>query len=191
MIPMIAAYVRVSTAGQKTDLQRKEIAAWANAHGIDDIRWYEDVITGKSTKRPGLDALQADVFAGKVKTILIWKLDRLGRSMIDAMNIIVDWCNKDVRLVSVTQQIDLSGTIGHIVAAVLLGIGQKELEHIRERQAAGIALAKERGAYTGRQKGTTKATPSRAKELRNQGFKIKEIAQAMGVSESSIKRYLN
>ena len=87
--------------------------------------WYEDKISGKSTKRPGLDALKADIFAGKIKTIIIWKLDRLGRTMIEAMNLIADWCNQDVRLISVTQQIDLNNTIGHMIAAVLLGVAAK------------------------------------------------------------------
>ena len=65
---MIAAYLRVSTDSQKTDLQRKEIEAWAKTHGMAELIWYEDKISGKSTKRPGLDALKADIFAGKVKT---------------------------------------------------------------------------------------------------------------------------
>jgi len=95
-----------------------------------------------------------------------------------------------VRIVSVTQQIDLSGVVGQIVASVLLGLGEIELSNIRERQAAGVAVAKKKGVYQGRKSGTTKAKPTRAHELRSQGLKLKDVASALGVSTSTVKRYL-
>jgi DNA invertase Pin-like site-specific DNA recombinase len=95
-----------------------------------------------------------------------------------------------VRVVSVTQQIDLSGTVGHLVAGVLFAIAEIELQHTRERQAAGITAAKVKGIYTGRAKGATKAKPSRAKELKKQGLTAPEIAQVLDVSERTVWRYL-
>jgi DNA invertase Pin-like site-specific DNA recombinase len=80
--------------------------------------------------------------------------------------------------------------MGQIIAAVLFGFAQIELEHIRERQRAGIAAARERGVYTGRVKGTTKGRPERARQLRAQGLKIAEIANAMGISVPTTARYL-
>ena len=68
-----------------------------------------------------------------------------------------DWCDRKLRVVSVTQMIDFGGTVGKMIAAILLGIGEMEQETRRERQAAGIAVAKERGIYTGRPKGAVKA----------------------------------
>ncbi|MDB5352391.1 MAG: hin 6 [Planctomycetota bacterium] len=93
-------------------------------------------------------------------------------------------------MVVVTQQIDLGGAVGRMVASVLFGLAEIELEYRRERQAAGIAVAKRRGAYHGRQKGTTKAKPGRARQLRDQGLSVAEIAKALAVSDRSVFRYL-
>jgi DNA invertase Pin-like site-specific DNA recombinase len=75
------------------------------------------------------------------------------------------------------------------VAGVLFGIAEIEREHIRERQAAGIAAAKGKGVYTGRKKGTTKATPERARALREKGLKNGEIAVALNVTERTVRNY--
>lgn len=77
-----------------------------------------------------------------------------------------------------------------MTASVLFGIAEIELRHAKERQAAGIALAKQRGAYSGRRKGTTRAQPARARTLRAQGLTILEIAQALGVKERTVFNYL-
>lgn len=187
---MIAAYIRVSSKEQNSDLQRVEIDAWAKANGIEKLIWYEDKISGSKKSRPRLDALKKDIFAGKVKTVILWKLDRLARTKRDGETLLADWCGRGVRIVSVTQQIDLSGVVGQIVASVLLGLGEIELSNIRERQAAGISVAKKKGVYRGRKSGTKIAQPERAKELRSQGLKIKEISSALGVSSSTVNRYL-
>jgi DNA invertase Pin-like site-specific DNA recombinase len=77
-----------------------------------------------------------------------------------------------------------------MVASVLFGLAEIESEFRRERQAAGIAVAKERGIYRGRQCGTTKASPCRAQELRGRGLTVQEIATALGVSRRTAWRYL-
>lgn len=77
-----------------------------------------------------------------------------------------------------------------MVASVMFGLAEIELEYRREREQAGIAVAKIRGVYRGRQRGTTKANPDRASQLRKQGFTISEIANALDVSERSVFRYL-
>ena len=89
--------------------------------------------------------------------VVVWKLDRLSRRQRDGVDLLADWCDRGVRVVAVTQQIDLSGAVGRMVASVLFGLAEIESEYRRERQAAGIAVAKERGIYRGRRPGTTKA----------------------------------
>jgi DNA invertase Pin-like site-specific DNA recombinase len=95
-----------------------------------------------------------------------------------------------VRVVAVTQQIALNGPVGRMVANVLFGLAEIEWEYRRERQAAGIAVAKAHGVYRGRQPGTTKAQPQRARVLRQRDLTVMEIATALGSSERTVFRYL-
>jgi DNA invertase Pin-like site-specific DNA recombinase len=96
-----------------------------------------------------------------------------------------------MRVVSVTQQIDFNGTIGKMVASVLLGVAEMEQQTRKERQKAGIEAAKERGVYIGRKQGTTKGKPQRARELREKGLTHNEIAESLGVSRRTVFRYLD
>jgi DNA invertase Pin-like site-specific DNA recombinase len=143
-----------------------------------------------SLKRPAFDRLQKAVFAGRVKIVVVWKLDRISRRQRDGVDLLADWCERGVRVGAVTQQVDLSGAVGRMVSSVLFGLAEIESAYRRERQAAGIAVAKERGVYRGRQRGETKALPRRARELRGRGLTVSEIAAALGVSRRTAFRYL-
>jgi len=185
-------YIRVSSPkGQKTDSQRAELEAWLKRHRVKAAQWFEDRESGASLQRPSFEKLQAAIFAGKVTTVVVWKLDRLARSLKEGVNVLADWCNRGVRVIAITQQIDLTGPVGHLIASLLFGIAEIELQHSKERQAIGIALARRRGIYTGRKAGTTKAAPSRARALKKQGLKISEIAAALGVKQRSVYNYLS
>src|SRR5262249_35559687 len=138
---VVACYVRVSDIGQNEAGQIAEIKRWLSGNGIDlaGVRWFVDKgKSGDSLNRPAFEELQAAVFAGEVGTIVVYKLDRLSRSLRDGINVLSDWCDKGLRVVAVTQQIDFNGTVGKLLAAVLLGIAQMEQETRRERQMAGI-----------------------------------------------------
>ena len=188
----IACYCRVSSRGQKNDSQRSEIRRWlrGNKIKVSSVEWFEDKDTGRSLLRPAFEALQTAIFRGTIKTVVVWKLDRISRQQLDGIRVLANWCDRGVRVVSVTQQIDLRGASGRMVASVLFGIAEIELEYRRERQAAGILVAKRRGIYKGRKKGTTKASPARALKLRDQGFTTAEIANALDVSPRTVFRYL-
>ena len=189
---MIGVYIRVSSHSQKSDSQYAEIQRWLRAHGhaLETVQWFEDTETGATLTRSGLIRLQEAIFAGTVKTVVVWKLDRIARSMREGINTLSRWCELGVRVVSITQQIDLSGTVGHLVAGVLFAIAEIELQHVKERQAIGIALAKQRGAFKGRKRGATKARPQRARELRDKGMTLPEIAHALSVNKRTVSRYL-
>ncbi len=188
----IGVYIRVSAHDQKSDSQKAEISTWlkAQGHKPKKVQRFEDKETGANLSRGGFNELEKAIFAGSVNTVVVWKLDRIARSMRDGINVLSEWCESGVRVVSVTQQIDLAGTVGHLVAGVLFAIAEIELQHSKERQAAGIAIAKSKGTYKGRKKGTTKVKPERARELKSQGLKEKEIASALGVTERTVFRYL-
>ncbi len=188
----IAAYCRVSHRSQKHDSQRAEIQKWLDNHGIDpnQVEWYMDKETGKHTNRPAFERLQKDIFDGKVHQVILWKLDRLSRRLVDGVNILAGWCERGLKIVVVTQQLEFNGPVGKTLAAVMLGLAEIELEYRRERQTAGIEVAKQKGRYKGRKPGTTKKKPERAIELREKGLTVDEIATALGVSERTVFRYI-
>jgi DNA invertase Pin-like site-specific DNA recombinase len=188
----VAAYVRVSTVGQNEDGQKAEIEQWLTGNGVapESVLWFVDKKSGDNLDRPAFEEMQKLVFSGKVEAVVVWKLDRLSRSLKDGLNVLSDWCDKGLRVVSVTQQIDFNGALGKMLAAVLLGIAEMEQETRRERQAAGIAAAKARGKYLGRKNGTTKAKPNRALALKEKGLTVEEIGKALGVSRNTVFRYI-
>jgi DNA invertase Pin-like site-specific DNA recombinase len=189
-MPTTALYVRVSTTGQNEQGQKRELEAWAKGNGITDIAFYIDNNTGNNLDRPAFQRLQADIFNGTIQTIVVWKLDRLSRSIRDGINTLCEWCDKGLRVVSTTQQIDFNGTTGKLIASVLFAVSQLETETRKERQSVGIALAQENGVYQGRKQGTTKGKPARALELKQRGLTLAEIGTAMGISKASVCRYL-
>jgi len=143
----IAAYIRVSTYDQKTESQREEIARWLKNHGVDpeSIHWFEDKETGKTLHRPAFLDLQRAVFDGKMKTVLVWKLDRLSRKMLDGITTMRIWLNQGIGIISITQHLDLTGPTGLLTADILFAIAEFQLSTMKENQAAGIAAAKARG----------------------------------------------
>lgn len=188
----IAVYIRVSTTGQNEAGQSEEITAWLTNHGHDPdtAAWYLDKHTATTTARPALDQLQAAIFGGEHAVVVLWRLDRLSRKQRDGINLLANWCDAGVRVVSITQQLDLAGATGRLIAGVLFAVAEMELETMKERQRVGIAAAKERGVYRGRAPGTTKAKPERATALKAKGLTQIEIGAALGVSRTTVNRYL-
>lgn len=185
-----ACYLRISTVGQNESGQRQAIERWLASHNCPAVRWYLDRQTGDNLDRPEFERLQADIRRGEISTVVCFKLDRLSRKMVDGLNVLCDWLGRGVRVVSVTQDLDFSGTVGKLIASTLFAVAEMEQETRRERQAEGIAVAKANGVYRGRKPGTTKAKPQRARELRERGLSVSEIATALGVGYSTACRYL-
>ncbi len=185
-----AVYLRVSTVGQSLASQRAEVDRWLKGHGIGQPLMFTDKSTGDNLERPGFTALQEAIFNGEVDTVVVYKLDRLARSLRDGVNTLTDWLDRGVRVVSVSQQFDFSGATGKLIAAVLLGVAEMEQETRRERQAAGIAIAKQSGKYLGRKPGSVKSEPAKAKRLVERGVSVTDVAARLGVSRQTIYRYL-
>lgn len=193
-----AALIRVSTVGQSLEGQRDAIATWLRGNGIDPetIIWIEDKQTGNNLNRPGLMRLRQMIFNGEISTVVMFKLDRLSRNMREGLDLLCEWCERDVRVVSVTQQIDLTGWVGKMIAAVLLGIAEGENETRMERQMAGIRAAKLKKKYKGSEKGRLhRHTQARLPAIRTLYLKgcthPREIADAIGgISEDTVARLL-
>src|SRR5262245_29379905 len=100
-----AVLIRGTTVAQNEASQIREIKRWLSSHDIvvPKILWFVDRETGDTLDRPGFLKLQTAIFHGEVKTVVVWKLDRLSRSLRDGINVLADWLDRGVRLVSVTQ----------------------------------------------------------------------------------------
>lgn len=135
-------YARVSMRNQVLDLQLNAL----NAAGCDVI--FHDVITGTSRRRPGLDAaLNA---CGANDTLVVWRLDRLGRSLIHLIQIADDLRARGARFVSITEGIDTSSIVGDFFLKVLGALAEFERRIIVERTVAGLNAARARGVILGR-----------------------------------------
>lgn len=189
---IIACYVRVSTTSQNEAGQRREIQRWLTGNGIDPkhVRWFIDKQTGDNLKRPAFEELQRAIFNGEIGTVVVYKLDRLSRKQRDGINVLCDWCDRGLRMVSTTQQIDFTGTVGRMIASVLFAVAEMEQETRRERVASGIAAAKANGKKWGGSKPGRKkvdATKERTiRKMKEAGAPIAAIARTVGLSRPTI-----
>ena len=89
---LIACYCRVSTRHQKTDSQRAEIERWLHNNNLDRlaVRWFEDKESGTTTQRLAFEQMQKGIFEGIIKTVVVWKLDRISRRQRDGINLLAD-----------------------------------------------------------------------------------------------------
>ena len=182
-----ALYVRVSTVDKQLKGVRSQEDAlidYCKNHNITKTIIYKDMVTGGTLERPALKQLKQDIFIGKIGTVIVWKLDRLSRSLKDGINLLVSWLEKDIRVVSISQQFDFSGSVGQLVASVLLGIGQMERENICENIRRGIAVARKNGKRIGGSK--PKIFADDILKLKKQGYRMTEIAEELNCSRQAL-----
>src|SRR5947209_3428366 len=113
-----AIYVRVSTKQQDQRSQEPDLKRWAQSQE-GEVAWYRDTFTGRSMERPGMERLLADVREGKVGTVVVWRLDRLGRTAKGLTALFEELREKGVGLVSLKDGLDLSTPAGRLMANVL------------------------------------------------------------------------
>ena len=190
----IGIYLRVSSVGQDVRSQEPDLRAWVTAHGRGrPVRWYRDTFTGKTMRRPGMEKLEADVSASKVGTVVVWRVDRLGRTAAGVLAFLEQLDVAGVKFVAVRDGFDSDTPAGRLVRGVLAQVAAYEREVISERIAAGIAKAKADGKrWGGRKKGQrTRLTNKRldaVQALLTAGTKKAEIARQLGISERSVYR---
>ena len=148
----VALYLRVSTDEQTVDPQRDELRAEAKRRAWTVVAEIEDVISGAKTTRAGLDELMRLVRRHSIKAVLLYKLDRLGRSLPHLVQTIAEFDSHGVALVCTTQGIDTSDAnpAGRLTMHILAAISEFERSLIRDRTCAGLRAARARGARLGR-----------------------------------------
>lgn len=180
---MQIGYCRVSTIDQNPNLQRD---ALTNA-GCE--RLFEDRMTGTKKDRPGLT--EALAFARPGDTITVWRLDRLGRSLKDLLQIVADLEERGVGLRSLTESIDTSSSGGRLIFSIFGAIGEFERNLIRERTLAGLDAARRRGRTGGRPKALSDHDVLAAKAMLNEdNLTVAEVAGRMGVSVPTLYRHV-
>ena len=186
----IALYLRVSSRNQDTRSQEPDLKRWAEAQD-QPVRWYRDKFTGKTMDRPGWRKLEAQIAAGKVAKLVVWRLDRLGRTAKGLTALFEDLQSRRVGLVSLREGMDLSTPAGRLMAHVLASVAQYETEVRAERVRAGQAVARANGKrWGGSKKGRReKVTPQQTRvirHLRREGESVTAIARAVGLSRPTV-----
>ena len=182
---MLFGYARVSTADQSLDLQRDALAA----AGCE--RLFEETASGAKTDRAVLaDAL---AFAREGDTLVVWKLDRLGRSLPDLIAKVSELKERGVGFRSLTEGIDTTSAAGALVFHIFGALAEFERELIRERTAAGLASARARGRTGGRPEALTRRKVElAARMMRDRGTRVEEVCAAVGgVSKATLYRHVS
>lgn len=179
---MRVGYARVSTQDQKLDLQRQAL----QAAGCDLI--FEDHISGTRAKRPGLDKVLAKLAPGVV--VVVWRLDRLGRSLSHLVEVLKVIESKGAGFVSLNEAIDTTSASGRLVFHMMAALAEFERSLIVERTQAGLAAAKARGAKLGRRRKLTPKQVAHGRALLDAGETGHAVAQSLGVSRATLYRAL-
>lgn len=175
----IIGYARVSTVDQTLDLQRDALQA-AGASTL-----YEDKASGKSVDRPELAQCLKSLREGD--TLVVWRLDRLGRNLQDLIRIVGELDMRGVKLKSVKESIDTGGPVGKLVFHLFGALAEFERELIRERTLAGLEAARSRGRHGGRPPALdVKQRKAALAMMRNRDMSVAEVSRQFGVSRSTL-----
>lgn len=182
---MLLGYARISTNEQNLDLQLDAL----REHGCK--RFFTDTVSGAKAKRPGLDEMLKD--ARPKDVIVIWKLDRLGRSLKHLVDLVAELKERDIGLRSLNDPIDTTTAQGRLVFNIFASLAEFEREIIRERTNAGLAAARARGRKGGRKPGLSEEAKKKARIAESyykEEMPVDEIAKSLNISKATLYKYL-
>ncbi len=179
---MLVGYARISTADQNLDLQLASLKDM----GCEKI--YQDQISGTKTSRPGLE--MALELLRKNDTLVVWKLDRLGRTVKGLIDLVNRLHQREIHFKSITDNVDTSTPSGRFFFHVMASLAQMERELMAERTKAGLAAARAKGRVGGRKRKMTQSKIESAKQLLANGILPKDVAQNLGVSVPTLYRWI-
>ncbi|WP_323689939.1 recombinase family protein [Rhizobium sp. AN64] len=174
-------YARVSTVDQHLDLQRNAL----RLAGCNRI--FEDHgVSGSNEQRGGLSSMLKALRRGDI--LVVWRLDRLGRSIIHLISMVRSLKRRGIGLVSLTESIDTSSAGGQLIFHILAALAEFEKSLIRERTIAGIAAAKARGKLPGRRPALTEVQCMEIRATLNSGVSLREVARNYNVHPRTVLR---
>ena len=181
---MLIGYARVSTDDQNLDLQRDALQA------VGCERVFEDMVSGARADRTGLVTLMSMLRAGD--TVVIWRLDRLGRSLKNLIELVERLESAKVGLRSLQENLDTTSSGGKLVFHLFGALAEFERNLIRERTQAGLVAARARGRMGGRPRRLDPVKFALAVKLhRERNHTVEEICKMMGISKSTLYNYLD
>jgi DNA invertase Pin-like site-specific DNA recombinase len=186
-------YARVSTAdkGQDPELQLKTLRFYAQARGWEIFDEYVDIgESGSKDRRPELDRLMEDAKKRKIDGILVWKLDRFGRSLRLLVVTLEELRTLGVQFVSYTENLDFSTPAGRAMANLIGVFAEFERDLIRERVKAGLQNAKSKGIRVGRRPKIDMTLLRAVADMTDRGMSTRRISKALGVSKSLVHKAL-
>ena len=178
---MLIGYARVSTGDQNLDLQKTALVR-AECEQI-----FEDTASGKNARRPGLRRAIRRLKPGD--SLVVWKLDRLGRSVRDLITLVSELQDKGIHFRSLTDSIDTSTPAGRFFFHVMSALAEMERELIVERTRAGLAAAREQGRVGGRRRVMTNEVVERCRRMLGTGATRQQVADVIGVGVKTIYKY--
>ncbi|HBW7852506.1 TPA: recombinase family protein [Klebsiella pneumoniae] len=178
---MLIGYARVSTGDQNLDLQKNALVR-AECEQI-----FEDTASGKNSRRPGLRRAIRRLKPGD--SLVVWKLDRLGRSVRDLITLVSELQDRGVHFRSLTDSIDTSTPAGRFFFHVMSALAEMERELIVERTRAGLAAAREQGRIGGRRRVMTTEVVERCRRMLGTGATRQQVADVIGVGVKTIYKY--
>ena len=189
-MPRIALYARVSTQDQHPEAQLQPLRDYTHARGFEVVAEYVDHgISGAKARRPALDAMMADARRRRFDTIVVVKLDRLGRSLTNPLNLLGELEALGVDFIALDDGMDTATPGGKLFLQIRGAFAEYERSITRERIVAGLHAARRRGAQIGRPKKlSTAREQSRLEALFEGGATLKAIAQELGVAECTVSR---
>jgi len=179
---MLVGYARVSTADQTLDLQLDHL----RAAGCEQV--YTDIISGAKTARPGLDDALRYLRLGD--QLVVWKLDRLGRSLPHLIATVQALDERGIGFRSLTESIDTTTPGGRLIFHIFGSLAQFERDLIRERTNAGLTAARARGRVGGRPQKLSAAKKQMAQTLYESGQSIQAICTMLGISRPTLYRHI-
>jgi DNA invertase Pin-like site-specific DNA recombinase len=186
----VAIHARVSTDKQKVDIQLNELRDFVSRSGWNVYKEFIDEgYTGSNTKRPAFSEMRHEASKRKFDILLVWKLDRLSRSLKDLISTLDELGHLGINFISYDNNLDTTTPTGKLVFQIIGAVAEFEKDIIRERVVAGLENAKQKGKQLGRPK-IHDGILEKAKELRSQGMSFRKIERQLGVGEGTIRKKL-
>jgi len=181
-------YLRTSTDRQTVECQRPEVEQLARARGFEVVTTYEETMSA-AKHRPKYEQMLKDAKRGRFKALVIWSLDRFGRSMVGNLQDVLELDRLGVTVVSVRETwLDTGSPVRSLLVAIFSWVAEQERTRLVERTKAGMVAARRRGSRIGRPR--RHIDLDLARELRASGRTLRQVAAELGVGPATLHRAL-